>query len=345
MDIQIGKYNKSAYRRALKMLKTNNIAAIVQPMLSNISGIAVSFLGDTQGRTICVEDDSSRLYGGIKAKVNALIKQGNITKKEAQRFDEIEYITFSRLIKRIKEGKDLRNLSGYDNILLMDLQDCDESMWKDGIEVLLGENEEAKTLELVEFSTMSRNTNNATFRRLRGHVASFISEEEATRLGVCGLIYTNETDTIESELRQKLKKVNKLEDKELQKQLRKKAKEIKELNKRILSMYQKINEDIDIEDAWSNFINSDKDDSDRLTEEEFQQRVNEDLEIFELRNRVRKLLGEIGEALGEEHEKSELEALRDEYHELEEKEKEAKVLLGQVEVANEEKNRSDESGR
>lgn len=192
---------------------------------------------------------------------------------------------------------------------------------------------------------MSRNTNNATFRRLRGHVASFISEEEATRLGVCGLICINETNVIESELKRKLRKVNKLEDKELQKQLRKKAREIKELNKRILRMYQNIIDNIDIEDVWSSFINGDKDDSDRLTEEEFQQRVNQDLEIFELRNRVRKLLEEIGEAVGEEHEKSELEALRDEYHELEEKEKGAKELLGQVEAANEEKGRSDESVR
>lgn len=342
MDLQIGEYNKSAYRRAQNMLKTNNVAAIVQPMLSNISDIAVSFLGDTQGRTICVEDDSSRMYGGIKAKVNALIKQGKISKSEAQRFSKIEYTTFPQLIRKIKEG---RELSDYENILLMDLQYCDESMWKDGIEVLLGENKDARTLELVEFSTMSRDTNNATFRRLRGHVASFISEEEATRLGVCGLICTNETNVIESELKQKLRKVNKLEDKELQKQLREKAREIEELNKRILSMYQNLTDDIDIEDVWSSFVNGDKDDSDRLTEEEFQQRVDQDLEIFELRNRVRKLLEEIGEAVGEEHEKSELEALRDEYHELEEKEKGAKDLLDQVEAANEEKDRSDESGR
>lgn len=342
MDFQMGEYNKIAYRKAQNMLKTNNVVAIVQPMLSNISDIAVKFLGDTQGRTICVEKDSSRMYGGIKARVNALIKQGKISQSEAKRFSKIEYNTFSELINEIKEG---RKLSDYENILLMDLQYCDESMWKEGIEVLLGENNGAKTLELVEFSTMSRNVNNATFGRLRGHVASFISEEDATRLGVCGLICTNETNVIESELKRKLRKVNKLEDKGLQKQLREKAKKIKELNKRILSMYQNLTDDIDIKEVWSRFIDDDKDDSNRLTEEAFQQRVDEDLEILELRNRVRKLLEEIGEAVGEETEKSELEALKDEYHALEEKEKEAKDLLDQVEAVNEEKSRSDESAR
>lgn len=342
MDLQIGEYNKIAYRRAQNMLKTNNVVAIVQPMLSNISDIAVRFLGDTEGRTICVEDDSSRIYGGMKARVKALIKQGKISQNEAQRFRKIEYTTFSQLIRKIKEGKEI---SDYENILLMDLEHCDESMWKDGIEVLLGENKDAKTLQLVEFSTMSQNVNNATFGRLRGHVASFISEEEATRLGVCGLICTNETNITESELKQKLRKVNKLEDKELQKQLREKARQIRELNKRILSMYQKLNEGIDIEEVWSSFINDDKDDSDRLTEEEFQQRVDEELKFFELRNRVRKLLEEIGEAVGEEPEKSELEALKDEYHALEEKERDAKELLGRAEVVNEEKSKYDESTR
>ena len=145
MDLQIGEYNKSAYRRHQNMVKTNNIAAVVQPMLSNINDIAVSFLGDAQGRTICVEGDSSRIYGGIKVRVNALIKEGKISKSEAQRFRKIEYTTFSQLIRTIKEG---RELNDYDNILLMDLQDCDESMWKDGIEVLLSDNKDAKTLEI-----------------------------------------------------------------------------------------------------------------------------------------------------------------------------------------------------
>ena len=60
---------------------------------------------------------------------------------------------------------------------------------------------------------------------------------------------------------------------------------------------------------------------------------------------MRKLLEEIGEAVGEEPEKSELEALKDEYHALKEKERDAKELLGRAEVVNEEKSKYDESTR
>lgn len=342
MNFKIGEYNEIAYKRAQDMLKTNNIATIVQPMLSNIKDIAIRFLGDTDGRTICVENDSVRIYGGIKSKVNDLIKQGKISQEEAKKFREIEYTTFSNLIRKIKEGKDL---SDYENILLMDLQYCDESVWTDGIDVLLEKNKNAKTLELVEFSTMSRDVNNSTFGRLRGHVASFISEEEATRIGACGLICTNETNVIESELKQKLRKVNKLEDKEIQKQLKEKAKQIRELNKKILNVYHKKAKGNDLEEVWDNFVNGDGTNSKKLTDEEFKQMNDKELELLELRNRVRKLLEEIGEALGEEHEKSELEALKDEYNALGRKEKEARDLLSQVEAANEEKSNRDENTR
>ena len=342
MDFEMEEHNEKAYRKVQKMLRTSNIAAVVHPMLSNIDNIGIKFLGETKGRTLCVESDGIRFRGGMENKIKERLLHGKIDPKETKRFDEIEYITFSSLIMKMKEQEALND---YENILLMDLQFCYESVWKDGINLLLERNKNAKILELVEFSTIMQNVNNETFGRLKGHVASFISEEEGIKMGICGLISGPETNIVETKLKRKLGKIRKLEDKDLQIELNKKAEEIRKLNRKISSMNQKNTEEIELEDAWRKFMYQDEDDTRKLTEEEDRQNANEELEMLELRNRVRKLLEEIGEKLGEKHEKSELEALKDEYFALEEKEKGAKDLLGQVEKVKEEADRKDESVR
>lgn len=311
MEVEIAKHNQKAYEAARRMIERNGVAAVVHPMLSNINEIGIKFLSETQGKTICVENRSSIDLEGIK--------------KREEGFREVEYITYLHLLNEIKEGK---QLTGYKNILLIDLQMCNENVWKDGIEVLLNKNKDAKVLELVEFSIMFKDVNNSTFRRIKGNVASFLSEEEATKQGITSPMAVDETRSIERELGKDIKKINNLKDKTLQKILKQKVVRIKALSQRLKNIYPKTEETF--ETIWRNFINDREDGIDTISEEEFQDNVNRDLEMLELQNTIRKLLREIGEALGEKYEDSELESLKEEYIALSEKEEEAKKLLKEV---------------
>lgn len=321
MNFIISPHNEEAYRKAQQSLREKNITAIVHPMLSNIGEIGIKFLGETEGRTLCVEGKIRRIYGGIKS----LIKRSKIDQEK--RFGEIEYETYTNLIKRIKEGQ---NIGGYENILLVDLEYCGENEWKEGISSLISENQTAKILELVQYSTMDLSIDETTFRNIRGHISSFISEEKGTRMGICCPIYINQTASVETRLQRYIKRINSLEDKELQESLQQKVSLIRKLNEKINSIFPK--PDGDLDDLLYGEGNSET--NDVIGDEEFEKNVSIDLQILKLRNTVRELLRQIAEGLGDKVEKSELETLREENEELRRKEETARELLDGIESTN-----------
>lgn len=323
MNVKLKKHNEQTYKKVDRKLKNSNIAAVVHPMLSGLDEVGVKFLEETVGKTVCVENSS--MYAGMKSRILNLIKNNTLTQEDAKRYSQIEYITYPKLIKMVEEGK---NIEGYENILLVDLQYCRELEWQKGINILLEKNPDAKTLELVEFTTMDRDINNITLGNVKNNVVSFISEENGTKMGICSPLCLNETSYTESELRKCVERINKLDNKNLQEELRKKVSQARNLNKEMEKIFPK--PERELEDIWEDFVKEEEEEH-FLSDEEFEKQIQFELQILELRNKIRKLLQEIKEGLGDRQEESELEILKEEYEGLQRKEIEAKSLLEQVE--------------
>ena len=339
MDIAIRPHNEEAYRRIVKGLEKDNIVAVVYPILSNLVEVGIKFLGTTNGKTICVEGDSRRSHGGIKSSIKYLEEDGKIDSKLMERYKKIDYTTYSRLLTMVKEEK---NLEGYENILLLDLENSGDLEWEKGIDVLLGKNKNANTVGLVEFSSIGEKSCNPTLRRVKNHIVSFMSIEEGTELGICFPIFTNDIDATNNKLKVLLRKINKLEDRNLKEKLKEKVVEAKSLNKQVDELTPRPKGEL--EDIFQMFEKEDEED-DVLPEEEVRKNIKLDLKVLELRNRLRKIMDEIRQELGEDIEVSELEEIKREHEGLGKKEEEARNLLEQAQEISEQEEKIKEDER
>ena len=335
LDI-VDRYNKEAYEKVKNTLKTTNIATVIHPDFTRIEDIGVKFLDETTGKTLCLESGSKLKKGKIQQKVERMISEGKISKESLTRYDDVEFISYSELMERIKREE---SISGYENLVLSDLWFLGQTTWKNGIDVLLDRNNQAKTLQLVEYSPVELRSNNALLQRVKGNIASFISEKEATKKLSYYPLEGEELIEAEEEIKILSAKVSKLQDKELRKRLRAKIKEARILCAEWRKRFTE--ESIDF-DEIDRLLYRDDDDDIMLTDEEMEEKANRNVGVIETRDKIREILNSIRVELGLGPKISELEALRQEYERLSEKEDEARKLLGEIETERGEKEEGEE---
>lgn len=329
-------YNKEAYEKVKNMLKTTNIATVVHPDFTRIEDIGVKFLDETTGKTLCLESGSKLKKGKIQQKVERMISEGKISKESLTRYDDVEFISYSELMERIKREE---SIAGYENLVLSDLCFLGETTWTNGIDVLLDKNNQAKTLQLVEYSPVGLRSNNALLQRVKGNIASFISEKEATKKLSYYPLEGEELIEAEKEIKILSAKVSKLQDKELRKRLRAKIKEARILCAEWRKRFTE--ESIDF-DEIDRLLYRDDDDDIMLTDEEMEEKANRNVGVIETRDKIREILNSIRVELGLGPKISELEALRQEYERLSGKEDEARKLLEEIETERGEKEEGEE---
>lgn len=325
LDI-VNRYNEEAYEKVKNLLKTSNIATVIHPDFTRIEDIGVKFLDETTGKTLCLENGE---------KIEKLIK-GKIVDGNLPRYDDVEFISYSELMERIKKGE---SISGYENLVLSDLWFLGETTWKNGIDVLLDRNNQAKTLQLVEYSPVELRSNNALLQRVKGNIASFISEKEAAMNLSYYIAEGEELIDVEEEIKTLSAKVSKLQDKELRKRLRAKIKEARSLSEK---WRDKFIEDFDFEEIDSLLYRESEDEGRILTDEEVKENANRSVSVIEMRNKIKEILNGVREEMGIEPEVSELETLRLEYERLTGKEDEARKLLERIETERGEKEEGEE---
>ena len=327
MELDIfDKYNEEAYKKVKNMLKTTNIATVIHPDFTRIEDIGVKFISETAGRTLCLEQRRNK-RGKIQQKIERLIREGKISEEKLPRYEDVEFLTYSELMTKITSGEDI---SGYENIVLSDLCILGESTWKNGIDVLLDRNSQAKTLQLVEYGIVNLRNKKALLQRVRGNIASFIPENEAARNLSYSILVGQELRELKEEIKNLSTKINKLKDKELKSELRYRIEEAEAL---WTEWQEKFQEELDLDELDKLLYRDDNEskEKDIMSDEEFEEEVNIRLYHIAMRDKIREILNSIRIEMGLEPENSELEQLRLEYKRLSGREDEAKKLLAEIE--------------